>query len=130
MLAVVKMPRTEIAFSGPLESVSEILGYLRNRYTVDVLSCDPKAEEDEWVDIFETDFWKETLPGDLIAGYRMKHELSQEELAQKCGMHQTLISAYETGKRKLTQKAAIKIGTALGEDPRKFFPKNAGKRND
>ena len=31
------------------------------------------------------------------------------------------ISAYETGKRPLTRKAAAKIGEALGEDPAKFF---------
>lgn len=36
--------------------------------------------------IFETTFWKDTTPGDLLQGYRLKHQLSQSQLAKMTGM--------------------------------------------
>ena len=123
MLAVVKTPRIELSLSGAEQSVAELLDFLRSRYPVAVLN-DENDSDEESVDAFETEFWKETTPGDLLQGYRLKHELSQEQLAEKTGICQTVLSAYENGKRKLTRKAAIKIAAALGECPEKFFPFN------
>ena len=77
--------------------------------------------DDESVNVFETDFWKETTPGMLLAGYRLKHEMTQEQLAEKSGIHHVVISAYENGKRKLSRKAAVKLAKALNEDPESFF---------
>ncbi len=57
----------------------------------------------------------------MLAGYRHKHGVSQEELAEKSGITQSVISAYESGKRKITMRAAIKLGRALGEAPEKFI---------
>ena len=78
-------------------------------------------DADESINVFETDFWKETTPGMLLAGYRLKHEMTQEQLAEKSGIHQVVISAYETGRRKLTRRAAIKLAQAMDEDPEVFF---------
>ena len=78
-------------------------------------------DDDESINVFETDFWKETTPGMLLAGYRLKHEMTQEQLAEKSGIHHVVISAYENGKRKLSRKAAVKLAKALDEDPESFF---------
>ena len=117
MLAVVKTPRIELSLAGNESAVADLLKYLRARYSVAVLS----ESEDESVNAFTTPFWQETTSGDLLQGFRLKHGLSQAELAEKSGIGQTVISAYENGKRKLSRRAAIKIGAALGEAPEKFF---------
>ena len=121
MLAVVKTPRIELSLSGAEDSVAELLDFIRSRYPVTVLNDEPDSDADS-VDAFKTRFWKETTPGDLLLGYRLKHELSQEQLAEKTGICQTVISAYETGRRKLSRKAALKIAAALDESPEKLFP--------
>ena len=76
---------------------------------------------------FETPFWKKTTSGDLIQGYRLKHGLSQQELAEKTGIKQSVISAYETGRRPLSRRAALRIGNVLNEDPDKFFPESVNQ---
>ena len=118
MLAVVKTPRIELSLSGAEDSVAEILDFLRSRYSINVLN----DEGNESVNAFETDFWKKTTSGNLLEGFRLKHGLSQSQLAEKTGIGQTVISAYENGKRPLSRRAAIRIGEALGENPDKFFP--------
>ena len=122
MLAVVKEPHIELSLGGKAEKISEVLSFLRKRYTVIVLvSPQEDTDDDESVNVFETDFWKKTTPGMLLAGYRLKHEMTQEQLAEKSGIHHAVISAYENGKRKLSRKAAIKLAKALDEDPENFF---------
>ena len=80
-----------------------------------------RCDDAEYVDVFKTDYWKNVKPGDLLAGTRLKHELTQEQLAEKSGIHQVVISAYETGRRKLSRRAAIKLAKAMGEEPDSFF---------
>lgn len=126
MLAVVKTPRIELSLSGAENAIAELLEFLRSRYPVAVLNDEADSGE-ESTDAFGTEFWKETTPGDLLQGFRLKHNLSQEQLAEKSGIGQTVLSAYETGKRRLSRRAAMKIGAALGEKPEKFFPCGTGK---
>ena len=80
-----------------------------------------RYDDAEYVDVFKTDYWKNVTPRDLLAGTRLKHELTQEQLAEKSGIHQVVISAYETGRRKLSRRAAIKLAQAMDEDPDSFF---------
>jgi len=120
MLAVVKEPRIELSISGADPAVAEFLNFIRGRYPVSVVS-ESASDDETAVDAFGTEFWKQTTPGDLLQGFRLKHGLSQEQLAEKTGIGQTVISAYETGRRPLSRRAAIRIGAALGEDPEKFF---------
>lgn len=120
MLAVVKKPRIEISLSGAEDKIEEILEFLRSRYPIAVLNTGDGSGE-ESVDAFKTEFWRETTPGMLMQGFRLKHGLSQEQLAERTGIGQTVLSAYENGKRPLSRRAAIKIGEALGENPEKFF---------
>ena len=124
MLAVVKTPRIELSLSGALENVTALLNHLRKKYEVDVVTYSPELEPEEdreLIDVFKSELWADAYPGSIAAGARLKHDLTQKQLAELTGIKQENISAYETGKRPLTRKAAEKIGAALGENPEKFF---------
>lgn len=130
MLAVVKEPRIEISLSGANQEVAELLNLIKKHYTVVVLNDNIESSlpetvnvcsDEESVNVFETTFWKDTTLGDLLQGYRLKHQLSQAQLAKMTGMTQATISGYENGKRTLSRKAAMKIFDALGEDCEKIL---------
>ena len=121
MLAVVKEPHIELTLGGSSDKIAEFLDLIRSRYTVEILADQSAGSDEEYEDAFQSDFWKKVTPGDLLAGTRLKHEMTQEELAQKSGIHQVVISAYETGRRKLTRRAAWRLAKAMGEDPEVFF---------
>ena len=118
MLAVVKTPHTEISING--DGAAKILEYLKQQFQVKILSED---DDDKLIPVKESEYWKSNVtPGSLLTGFRLKHELTQNDLAKRSGISQVMISDYETGKRKLTMKAATKLAMALGETPEKFFP--------
>ncbi|MEI3040679.1 MAG: helix-turn-helix transcriptional regulator [Victivallales bacterium] len=121
MLAIVEIPRVELALSGSKKAVTELLEYLRDRYPITVLSnMSHERSGDTEVP------GQQPAPGQLLQNFRLKRGLSQRLLAEKSGIGQTVLSAYENGRRPLSRKAAIKIGKALGEDPSQFFPSTAG----
>ena len=115
MLAIVEIPRVELSLSGSKKAVTELLEYLRDRYPITVLSnmSHEKSGNAEGSGL------------EPVPGRRLKHGISQRQLAEKSGIGQTVLSAYENGRRPLSRKAAIKIGKALGEDPCQFFPSTA-----
>ena len=118
MLAVVKTPHTEISIHG--DGSARILEDLKQQFQIEVLAAD---DDETLVNIRDSEYWKtEVTPGTLLTGFRLKHGLTQNELAEKSGVSQVMISDYETGKRKLSQKAALKFAAALNEAPEKFFP--------
>lgn len=124
MLAVVRTPRIELALSGSSENVTVLLNYIRAKYEVDVVNNEAAPEppeDDEKISVFDSELWQDAYPGSLVAGARLKYELTQRELAERTGIAQSNISAYERGARPLSKKAAAKIGAALGEDPEMFF---------
>lgn len=121
MLAAVKVPHIEMSLGGNTEDLSSFIAFLRKHFDVEVL-LEPKAETlEEGKPFRETEAWKSLTTGDLLAGARLKHRLTQAQLAEKSGIHQVVISAYETGRRKLTMKAAIRLAKALDEKPERLF---------
>ncbi len=116
MLAVVKTPRTEISLNG--EGASRIISWLSRKFKVEVIS-----EEKDSVEITETDFWKEmesNRVGHLLAGARHKAGKSQKQLADLIGIKQTMISDYETGRRRLTKNMAYRLAEILNVKPSRF----------
>jgi len=114
MLAVVKKPHIEIALSG--DNPSELLNWIRQKFEVNILT--PWRETS--VPVEETEFWREmnaNRAGNLLAGARLKAELTQTGLAEKAGIRQNMVSEYENGKRPLTKAMARRFAEVLGIDP-------------
>jgi len=49
-----------------------------------------------------------------VRKYRIKQDMSQEELAEKAGLHRTYIGSVERGERNITINVMEKICIALG----------------
>ena len=124
MLEAVKVPHINLSYENCDDNViGRLVNALRVQFkdiTITINSTPTEAEaaddDDEMVNAFESDFWKSATVGDLLAGYRLKHELTQKQLAKLAGMSHATISAYETGKKPLSRRSAIKLATAMGED--------------
>jgi len=59
--------------------------------------------------------------GALIRQLRREQGLSQEEFADRCGLHRTYIGAIERGEKTITIETAAKIVSALGLSLSAFF---------
>lgn len=59
--------------------------------------------------------------GTNVKKYRTKQGLSQEELANKCGMHRTYISAIECFRRSISLENIQRIADALEIEPYLLF---------
>ncbi len=59
--------------------------------------------------------------GNNLKKYRTDMGISQESLANKCGMHRTYISAIECYRRSISLENIQRIADALGIDTYKLF---------
>lgn len=116
MLAVVKKPHTEIALSGP--GAERILAFLRDHFEIEALA--PRENDNELVNLKDTPWWRDNKRR-VLSGARLKANFTQRQLAELSGIRQTVISEYERGKRKITQRAAIKLAKALDIEPERLL---------
>ncbi len=110
MLALVKKPRIELSIQG--EHVEELIDWIKKKFDVSILSSDNEGS----IPMEETDFWKEMQSnrvGNLLAGARLKENLTQAQLAAKLNVRQNMISDYERGKRRLSPSMAKRIAKML-----------------
>lgn len=56
-----------------------------------------------------------------IKKYRLAQNLSQEELADRCGLHRTYISALERERRNISIENIERIANALNIEPYRLF---------
>ena len=59
--------------------------------------------------------------GDRLRVLRRERQLSQEDLALKCGLDRTYIGGVERGERNISLLNIHKIASALGVSPKDFF---------
>lgn len=59
--------------------------------------------------------------GKAVRKFRMKQKISQEDFADKCGLHRTYISDVELGKRNVSLENIERISNALGISLSDFF---------
>lgn len=64
-----------------------------------------------------------SLFSENLKSARKAKGLSQEELAEACGLHRTYIGAVERGERNISIKNIEKISAALDIDPSKLLSK-------
>ena len=113
MLAVVRKPHIELALSG--DNPAELLNWIRRRFEVSILT----PFEKQSTPLEATDFWRDmnrNRLGNLLAGARLKAELTQAELATKVGIRQNMVSDYENGKRILSRAMCQRSSKVLGTD--------------
>lgn len=55
--------------------------------------------------------------GDLVRKIRTMQGISQEELAEKCGLHRTYIGSVERGERNVSLQNILRIAKALNIKP-------------
>jgi DNA-binding Xre family transcriptional regulator len=83
------------------------------------------SDEDEYVNITDTDFWKETekyeTPGRALWTYRDNAGLTLTKLAEMTGIAKSHLSAMEHDKRSIGVATAKKLGSALKCDYRRFL---------
>ena len=111
MLALVKKPHIELSLHG--EQVTELVAWIRKKYDVAVLA---EEVEEEFVSIESTAYWKEmekNRVGNLLAGARLKADLTQAQLANKLGIRQNMVSDYERGRRKYSDAMAMRLSKIL-----------------
>jgi DNA-binding XRE family transcriptional regulator len=121
MLAVVKTPHTEFRVEGE-DIPQELLDYIDGKYGgVEII----KDDDDELVDVFETDWYKkisaEMTSGDRLHTRRFNAGLTQAELGEKTGFSRQRISDMERGRRPISLAAAQKLAAALGVPVRKIL---------
>jgi transcriptional regulator with XRE-family HTH domain len=61
--------------------------------------------------------------GALVRQYRLDKGVSQEELANLCGLHRTYIGSIERGEKMITIETASKLVSSLGITLSQFFTK-------
>lgn len=110
MLALVKKPRIELSIQG--EDVEELLDWIKQKFDISILS----SETENSIPVEETNFWKEMQSnrvGNLLAGARLKANLTQAQLAAKLKIRQNMVSDYERGKRRLSASMAKRLAKIL-----------------
>lgn len=60
-------------------------------------------------------------PAMSFHGIRLRHRLTQKQMAEKIGVSQSDVSKIEKGERPIGKKLAMRIGKALGIDYRRFL---------
>jgi transcriptional regulator with XRE-family HTH domain len=59
--------------------------------------------------------------GSRLRQLRLERNLSQEDLAELCGLHRTYLGGIERGERNVALLNILKIAKALGTSPTDFF---------
>jgi DNA-binding XRE family transcriptional regulator len=66
------------------------------------------------------ELFPDAMPGRILRGFRLRDELTQQELADKLGTTQVRVSELESGKRPISRRMAQKLGIVF-EIPYKAF---------
>ena len=74
-----------------------------------------------WEDLASSRIKKYGKAGIALRGARFREELSQKELAKRCGISQENISKMENGQRPIGEKVAKKLAKALKIDYKLLF---------
>jgi DNA-binding XRE family transcriptional regulator len=122
MLAVVKTPRTNIRIKGQISN--RLMEVLVAEYGKDVELT--RDSEDELVDVFQTDWYKNTkksmTPGVYMKIFRENRKMTQTELGKILGgLPRQHVSNMENGSRPISKKIALKLSKVFDVSVEKFI---------
>ncbi len=122
MQAVVKTPHIEITIKGDIPQ--KIITLLREEYGKKVRLV--KDEDDEYVNIIETDWYKkmkaEKTPADNMKIYRRIHKMTQEKLGEMLGgIPKQHISNMENGIRPISKNTAKRLAKIFSVSVERFI---------
>jgi DNA-binding XRE family transcriptional regulator len=84
-----------------------------------------KDEKDEYVDIFETDWWKEMertrTPGNTLEAYRTRDGLTRKQLGEKTGTSFQRVYEMEKGRRGISKEMAKRLAVVFKTSPARFI---------
>ena len=117
MQVVVKKPRIEVKG----EISQKTISFFKKTYgdkNVEVI-------DDEYVDIFTTDWYKEIskndTPGATLRRYRMRNKWTQTKLAEMLGEYKQHVSNMERDRRPISVAMAKKIAAVFGCHYKQFL---------
>ena len=115
MLVVVNQPHTDnFRIEGEISSSS--LDMLK-RYYGNFLHVENNTDDDEWVNIEYTDWYREMKekysPASNLAFYRKEKKLTQTALGSILGVTKQYVSDMEHERRSISKEMAKKIASAL-----------------
>lgn len=67
--------------------------------------------------------------GACVRRWRLERELSQEELAERAGLHRDYVGGIERGERNVGVKAVFALARGLGCQARDLLPEGSGAVN-
>ena len=123
MLVHVEKPPTKIRLMG--EGAVLVLEDLRKLYPNLMVLCDDDNEEEGYVDIEDTEWWKSEgaalTPGESLRIYRRNAKMTLTEVSRRSGIPKGHLSAMEHGKRPMGRIIARKLASAVGCDYRSLL---------
>lgn len=109
--------REEISYHIPNSARRKLDLFLR-QFDISNAGIVPWEEATPWEELAEDRIKKYKKAGLVLRGARYRENMSQVELAKKCGVHQNEISKIENGKRTVGEKVAKRLAKALNFDYR------------
>ncbi|MDL2207553.1 helix-turn-helix domain-containing protein [Desulfovibrio sp. OttesenSCG-928-M16] len=123
MLAHMKTRHTEqeaeFVLTVPLKDADKVGNAIRSILELTGHKIRHLNDEGEELYSFEEVF-PDTHPGMVLNGFRLKMDMTQNELAEKLGISQNRVSDMEKGKRPISKAMAEKLG-AIFDIPYKAF---------
>ncbi len=124
MLAVVKTPHIRIHIQGRIPK--RLMNVLKKEYGRGVKLSDEPSDEDELVDIFQTDWYRRTkarlTPGKSLKIYRQNAKMTQSELGKRLGgLPKQFVSNMENGIRPISKNMALKLASIFKTSVARFI---------
>lgn len=110
----------EILVSVPLEDMEKVSEAIRG--VLELAGHKVRYVNDQGEELFTfEEVFPDTHPGKIMRGFRVREELTQEELAERLGIAQTRVSEIENGKRAISRNMAKRLAEVFNTSPRAFL---------
>jgi addiction module HigA family antidote len=109
----------EIMVNVPLVDMEKVSEAIRSILKLTGHQVRHVNDEGEELYTFEEVF-PDAHPGKIVRGFRVREDITQEELAQRLGIAQTRVSELESGKRPISRNMAKRLADVFNTSPKVF----------